>query len=105
MSERMVLTDLTAVSMSDRADSAVVDVLTEVVVAFRPMAPRDMEFTVMLKRSTEELEPAPMCSTEAAPPDTPKEPAAPSSRVMPLYEAELEIRVISDISWPNSLFV
>ena len=60
------------------------DVLTAVVVALRPRAPKVIEFTVMLRRSTEALEPEPMCSTEEPPPDTPKEPAAPSSRVMPL---------------------
>src|SRR5688572_7291278 len=105
MSERMVFTDLMAVSMRDNADSAVDEVLTEVVVWLRPRATRVIELTVMLRRSTEALEPEPMCSTEEDPPDTPKEPAAPSSRVMPLYDALLEMRVISDMSWPNSLSV
>src|SRR5689334_15826715 len=105
MSERMVFTDLMAVSMSDSEDRALAEVLTAVVVALKPSAPRVIELMVMLKRSVCALEPAPMCRTEEDPPETPKELEPPSNSVMPLYEAEFEIRVISDISWPNSLLV
>ena len=57
---------------------------TAVVVEFMPKAPRVMAVMVMLMRSMEVLEPAPIWSTEAWPPDTPKELDCPSSRVMPL---------------------
>jgi hypothetical protein len=47
MSERIVFTDLMAVSMSDSEDKAPAEVDTEVVVALIPKAPRVMELTVM----------------------------------------------------------
>ena len=58
--------------------------LTEVVVALMPRAPSVTAVMVTLMRSTELLDPEPICSTEAAPPEVPKEPAAPSSKVIPL---------------------
>src|SRR5436305_1940698 len=96
MSERMVFTERTAESITDRAASAPAEVDTEEPLI--PKAPKVMALMVMLMRSTALLDPAPMCSTEAEPPETPKDPAAPSSKVIPLYDAELDIRDISFIS-------
>jgi hypothetical protein len=56
MSERMVFTDLMAVSMSDKEDKAPAEVETVVEVWLNPKAPRVMAFTVIDRRSVVALE-------------------------------------------------